>query len=248
MTGGPERTKRIPIHKIHPLFNRSSSQSSRVSNSSDTSSQQSRATSRQSILNNEEAVSIASKSIKSKNSLLTSWIWKHGDLEKAGKERHWQCKYCPTTLSAATTSSAVYHLKTHRIYKEDQLSSDQPTIEACVKSAIDSEVLRKLIVEWIIDRRHAFNEVEADSFRKIIEYLDKAAISKLPHSANTVRSDCFKYFKEAKLVIKEILSTARSQIHLSFDLSTSPNCKALLAVTAHWTSSRVGGGVTALVA
>jgi hypothetical protein len=131
----------------------------------------------------------------------------------------------------------VYHLKTHRIHKEGQLSSDQPTIEACIKPVIDSEVLRKLIVEWIIDRRHAFNEVEAESFRKIIEYLDKTAISKLPYSHNTIRSDCFKYFKEAKLVIRELLSTARSQIHLSFDLSTSPNCKALLAITAHWISS-----------
>ena len=92
-------------------------------------------------------------------------------------------------------------------------------------------------MEWIIDRRHAFNEVEAESFRKIIEYLDITAINKLPHSGNTIHSDCFKYFKEAKLVIKELLSTARSQIHLSFDLSTSPNCKALLAITAHWTSN-----------
>ena len=234
---GPECTKRTPIHSIHPLFNRLSSQSSRVSNSSDATSQRSQPASRPSTSNNEETISNTSKSTNPKNSITTSWIWSHGDLEKGEKDRRWQCKYCSTNLSASTTSSAVYHLKTHRIYKENQSLSDQPTIEASVKPTIDSKVLRKLIVEWIIDRRHAFNEVEAKSFRKIIEYLNAAAISKLPYSGNTIRSDCFKYFKEAKLVIKELLSTARSQIHLSFDLSTSPNCKALLAITAHWTSS-----------
>src|SRR5438046_10646892 len=107
-------------------------------------------------------------------------------------------------------------------------------IETCVKSAIDSKVLRKLIVEWIID---AFNEVEAESFHKIIEYLDITVINKLPHSGNIIHSDCFNYFKEAKLIIRELLSTARSQIHLSFDLSTSPNCKALLEITTHCTSN-----------
>src|SRR5204862_3585536 len=109
MAGGPERTNQTPIHPIHPLFNRSSSQSSRMSNPSHASSQQSRAASQQTTFEID-----ASKSTNSKNSITTSWIWKHGDLEKAGKERRWQCKYCCTNLSAATTSSAVYHLKTHR--------------------------------------------------------------------------------------------------------------------------------------
>ena len=34
------------------------------------------------------------------------------------------------------------------------------------------QILRKLIVNWIIDRRHPLNEIEAESFRKIIEYLN----------------------------------------------------------------------------
>src|SRR5204862_7522033 len=90
------------------------------------------------------------------------------------------------------------------------------------------------------------NEVEAESFRKIFEYIDIAIISKLPWSANTIHSDSIKYFEESKLVIIEHLSTARSNIHLSFDMSTSPNCKALLAITAHWTSSNYKAVATLL--
>ena len=46
--------------------------------------------------------------------------------------------------------------------------------------------------------------------------------------------NCFKYFKEVKLVIKKLLSIAHSQIHLSFDLFISLNCKILLAIIIYW--------------
>ena len=59
------------------------------------------------------------------------------------------------------------------------------------------------------------------------------AINKLSHNDNTIYFDYFKYFKDVKLVIKKLLSTAYSQIHLSFDLFISLNCKTLLAIIAY---------------
>ena len=55
-------------------------------------------------------------------------------------------------------------------------------------------------------------------------------------SEKTTRSDINKYFKSAKATIKERLSLARSRIHLSYDLWTSPNYKAMIAIIAHWTA------------
>ena len=104
-------------------------------------------------------------------------------------------------------------------------------------SELDATVLRKVLIKWIIDRRHTFNEVTAESFRNIIAAIDKSAVKNLPHSENTIRADILRYFKEAKHIIAECFSAAQSRIHLSFDLYTSPNCKALLAITAHWTSA-----------
>ena len=63
-----------------------------------------------------------------------------------------------------------------------------------MKSPIRPEVLRKLIVEWIIDRQHAFNEVEAQSFRNMITYMNKTVVNFLPRSGNTIRTDTLKYF------------------------------------------------------
>ena len=55
-------------------------------------------------------------------------------------------------------------------------------------------------------------------------------------SKKTTRSDVNKYFETAKVAVKELLSLARSRIHLSYDLWTSPNHKAMIAIVAHWAS------------
>ncbi len=212
------------------FFDRVSSASSQPESSSENGSQVPAATSKSTFKHK-------------RRSITTSWIWNHGTRLESESEsetkKRWRCNYCPLTLSAATTSNASTHLRNaHGRTEAGKLPTNQTTLEENEsKATVNSIVLRKLIVEWIINRRHSFNEVEAESFRKIIEYIDKAAVSKLPHSHNTIRSDCLKYFNKAKGIICEHLSTARSKIHLSFDLSTSSSCKALLAITAHWTSN-----------
>jgi len=93
--------------------------------------------------------------------------------------------------------------------------------------------LPKLIVEWIVERRHSFNETESQALRKIFEHLDPRSTNALM-SARTIGRDITKYFETAKATIKECLSLARSRIHISYDLWTSPNHKAMIAIVAHW--------------
>jgi hypothetical protein len=97
--------------------------------------------------------------------------------------------------------------------------------------------LRELLVKWIIDRRHAFLEVEAQSFQELVEYLNPLAVSKVPKLANTIQADTMKCFETAKFTLRKNLDTARSKIHISFDLWTSPNYKAIIAVVRHWTNN-----------
>jgi hypothetical protein len=46
-----------------------------------------------------------------------------------------------------------------------------------------------------------------------------------------------KCFQSAKQAVKESLRFAGSRLHLSFDLWTSSNYKAILAIVGHWTNS-----------
>jgi len=142
---------------------------------------------------NQPSMTASTTSSRSTN-ILTSWIWNHGTKIKGspGQPDRWRCNLCPqthpTTYSVRTTSNAAEHLKLkHRITfsGEISISSSQRTITSC-KPIVDSNTLRKLIVEWIVDRCHAFNEVEAESFRQIIRYLDPTAISKLPKKGDTI--------------------------------------------------------------
>ena len=178
--------------------------------------------------------------ISSTKKTRTSWVWAHGK-EVQGKHRaSWRCGHCPLPIAKvyaiSTTPHVIEHLRgIHGIAETEKISNNQTTLP--MKPQINPAVLRKLISEWVINRRHSFNEIEAESFQRIISYLDATAVSKLPQSGDTVREDIIRYFKEACLLIAENLSTARSPIHLSFDLWTSPNYKAMLAVTGHWTSA-----------
>jgi len=55
-------------------------------------------------------------------------------------------------------------------------------------------------------------------------------------SARTTGRDITKYHETATATVKERLSLARSRIHMSYDLWTSPNYKAMIAIVAHWTA------------
>jgi hypothetical protein len=168
-------------------------------------------------------------------------IWDHGALISP-KSHIWKCKHCSDIFEIrnedgfALKHIGIHEYGPHAAKAEAKLPKNQKRIDESIKPTIESKVLRKLLVEWMIDRRHSFNKVESEFFQRIIRYINEAIISKLPKSDKTVRADCMKYFQQVKLSITELLSIARSNIHLSFDLSTSSNCKALLAITGHWTS------------
>ena len=82
---------------------------------------------------------------------------------------------------------------------------------------------------------HSFNETKSKALHKIFEYLNPTSTKGLM-SKKTTRSDIIKYFETTKATVIEHLSLAQSRIHLSYDLWTSPNHKAMITIVAHWTS------------
>ena len=146
------------------------------------------------------------------------------------------CMYCTQRYSKRATGNAIRHLRKHVVHPpHSKVSNAQRTLHSYRQ--VDAGRLRELIAEWLVDRRHPFVEVENDKFRRIIEYINPLAVSKIPKSANTSRADVMKCFEVAKLTIKENITTARSKIHLSFDLWSSPNYKSMMAILGHWTNS-----------
>ena len=59
----------------------------------------------------------------------------------------------------------------------------------------------------------------------------------IPKAGNTVRDWILAEFTRRQEDIKKQLHTSKSRIHLSFDLWTSPNCYAFMAIIAHYIDS-----------
>ena len=76
--------------------------------------------------------------------------------------------------------------------------------------------------------------IESESFREFIHTIAPALDAFMVSSSNTIRNWIMKLFKAQTLVIKRKLARARTKIHISFDLWTSPNRRSLVGIVAHW--------------
>lgn len=165
----------------------------------------------------------------------SSWIWEHG-FERPGL---WQCAYCPQKYSDKGTSNQQRHLReVHDTHRPNATKTSLPQPNLYNPRRCETIRLRELLVEWIVERRHPFVEVESPAFRNFVEYLNPLAVNKVPKSANTVRADIMKSFQAAKEIVKQSLHTSKFKIHLTFDLWSSPNYKSILAIVGHWTNSQ----------
>jgi hypothetical protein len=101
-------------------------------------------------------------------------------------------------------------------------------------SRINIEKFRWLLLKWIIQMHVALVVVESESFRELVLFIAPALEGFLVHSASTIRRWILQLFDRQSQVIKKKLAKARSRIHISFDLWTSPNHRAFVGIVAHW--------------
>jgi hypothetical protein len=76
--------------------------------------------------------------------------------------------------------------------------------------------------------------VESDAFRDWVLYVAPGLESYLVRSGDTIRRWILWEFARQRRYIKAELAVAKSRIHISFDLWTSPNSKGLVGVVFHY--------------
>src|SRR5438046_1093516 len=108
-----------------------------------------------------------------------SLIWKHGYEAPPKVPRghpSWLCNICGQRYSLKSTKHARDHLRETHGIEEEGGQSKLTTLHS--SRQISEERLWEILVDWVVDRRHPFNEVEAESFRALVEYLNPMAVSK----------------------------------------------------------------------
>ena len=177
-----------------------------------------------------------------------SVIWKHGIavIRASDRARLYYCYHCECRgkrqqwTSLHGTSMAYKHLtKSHGIATGDASKSPQPAANQKVFDTVTTDRyddFKTAVVRWIVYCNIAFQMLENQYFRNVVSLLNKGFAVLLPKDSATVRNWVKEEYDKQKDALIEELAAAISNIHLSFDIWTSPNRYSIISVFGHFIS------------
>lgn len=164
--------------------------------------------------------------------------------------------------SAATTSTARRHLKRKHLIKkikgvDDDGEAEEDEDEDNTQGKVDEmfgrpakrqkstssriteslyDRFRAALLAWIVNYQIAFIAIQNSFFRDLVDALCPSLVEYVP-CGNTIRTWIMQEYIMQKAKMKTRLKEdPLGKIHISFDLWTSPNSMALMAVVAHYCS------------
>ena len=202
-----------------------------------------------------------------KKILRMSWIFNHMPdsnmqtkyYNEITNVEEWRCRYCSKVyaLSGGTGAPGRHLEDYHEISKESPRDTAVKNIQKSLSDAfaqaeahpqkrrrLDTETVSqdKLETLWIrclVSCNLAFNIVTNTEFRAFILYLNAQAEEFLAKGATSVKRWVMRQYQALKVsTVIPVLRKARTKIHISCDLWTSPNSKAVLGVTAQFINER----------
>ena len=164
-------------------------------------------------------------------------------------ERLWVCSICDerrkleTVYSTNATSGAMSHLQNrHRIFPPDGplTSSDcedarprkRPRISPIPKT--QSTKVQELACGFIVNTDQPFGVFDDRYLRELLQQFDQDLFSQIPWSRSSQRRQLEVVFDSKKCLVQQSLREAITKIHVAFDLWTSPNRYAIVAVSGHF--------------
>jgi len=94
--------------------------------------------------------------------------------------------------------------------------------------------IRDAIVDFFSATHVAFESVEAESFLHLVDVLGGPGTRKLIPKADTIKSDADRKYRDKQNKVRTYFAKLDCGINLTLDIWTSPNGKAILAITCHW--------------
>jgi hypothetical protein len=105
------------------------------------------------------------------------------------------------------------------------------------RSTLTQLKFQEALIAFVCCVHIAFLIVESEWFIALLMTLSDLVPNLLPKSHNTVREWVMNNYEKKKIQVKKVLHSARSNIHLSFDLWSSPNHYIFNAVVAHFVNA-----------
>jgi hypothetical protein len=177
-----------------------------------------------------------------------------------GKEE-WRCKYCPKAYNINGGTRVIQrhllekHTKTEKSSREETSAKRQRSIEHALELAqnqsfkrrklntsygdsnsLDGSHLEVLYIKFLTACHLPLRLVECPEFRDLLSYINDDIDTWLPSSHNTITHWVLRQFDSMKEQIKSRLHSALTDIHISCDLWTSPNCLPIFGLVSHYIS------------
>jgi hypothetical protein len=164
------------------------------------------------------------------------------------------CKHC-SYGNSITTNIRQHLFRQHEIQVEIRTNSTKATaieklldlwhtamedrttnqLERLVlEKVLNKDISQKALLELIVTRNLPLSIVQWPEFHTFCGTLNPRSINILPTSHSTVTSWLQSSFEEQYDIVRKKLQSARTNIHLSVDIWTSPNNYLLLAICGHF--------------
>ena len=92
--------------------------------------------------------------------------------------------------------------------------------------------MKEAVAKFVVSQNLSFQTVESESFIELLD-LCNPVVANLLVKADALIDFVMKKYLESKELIKELF-VRELFICLTCDIWTSPNCKSILGITAHW--------------
>lgn len=189
----------------------------------------------------------------------TSWVWKYGDGYARENRDHevlaaWRChiqdrdQVCASfcLLRTGAVSNAQRHLREKHHLNESTsrlsaTSSVTPSdasqgpdrLQRSVVTALNVSQFKKRVMQWVVEEHIPLSKLSSPAFRDMMLAAQPSLKRYLP-SPSGMRNQVISAYAVERERTKAILRASLSKIHLSFDIWTSPNRYAIIAVIAHF--------------
>jgi len=124
-------------------------------------------------------------------------------------------------LAVSGTSNLIQHWKSKHGIDKDGKSVKKETQNQRI-SLHDFKIWKLVFLQWIVYCHIAFSQIENPYFKKLMSLLNKGIAALIP-GRKTIRKWIVDEFEKRKKELRRELRAAMSNIHISFDLWTSPN-------------------------
>jgi hypothetical protein len=180
--------------------------------------------------------------------------------EKNHTKKTYFCKYCPPQDPKghhASTTGLQRHLRKHDIEWSTKENNHHTTVRSqgekstqdlyekllakgevqglegeVLKRTVQQNTVKQALLDLIIVRRLPFSCVEWPEFHAFIKAINREAPPFLPIHHSTITDWIHTNFSEAQDIVRRVLQSAKTKIHLAVDIWTSPSHDLLLGICA----------------